>query len=210
MSRALALTDSRHAWLIACCIPAWASVCLSAGIQHHWLARQPWVWRADLGWSSFWTLWTAPLVNITPFHSLSNLLALAAVGVLGYAVDARPREALALLIAWPLTTLGLLLWPALQWYAGLSGLIHAAAAIVAWRALTQRGTRGMGALLAAGLLIKLLSERGWAIPAAFDSNWGFNVVYAAHLSGTVTGLAAAMAADGGAGILARWRKLKPT
>jgi len=206
MSRALALADSRHAWLIACCIPAWASVCLNAGIQYHWLARQPWIWRADLGWSSFWTLWTAPLVSITPFHSLGNLLALAAVGVLGYAVAARPREVLALLIAWPLATLGLLLWPALQWYAGLSGLVHAAAAIVAWRALTQRDTRGMGALLAAGLLIKLLSERGWAIPAAFDSNWGFNVVYAAHLSGTVTGLAAAMAADGGVRILERWRK----
>jgi hypothetical protein len=176
------------------------------GIQHHWVGRQPWVWQADLWWQSFWTVWTAPLVGITPFHSLSNLLGLVAVGVLGYAVDARPREALALLIAWPLATLGLLFWPALQWYAGLSGLIHAATAIVAWRALTQRGTRGMGALLAAGLFIKLLLERGWAIPVAFDASWGFNVVYAAHLSGAAAGLAAAIAADGGARILARGRK----
>ncbi|MDR0458722.1 MAG: hypothetical protein LBH10_06840, partial [Burkholderiaceae bacterium] len=152
-----------------------------------------------------WTPWSAPLVNLTPFHAFGNALALAAVAVLGQAVGARPRDALALLIAWPLSTLGLLLWPAVGWYAGLSGLIQAAAAIAAWRALTQRGARGIGALLAAGLFIKLLLERGWATPIAFDSYWGFNVVYAAHLSGAATGLIAAAAVDGAARALARWR-----
>jgi hypothetical protein len=180
--------------LIACCALAWAGACASAGVQHHWFSAHPWIWLAHGGW--FWTLWSAPLIGLTPFHTFGNVLALVAVGVLGHTVGARLRETLALLIAWPLSTLGLLLWPAVGWYAGLSGVIHAAAAIVAWRALTQRSARGIGALLAAGLLIKLLVERGWAAPVAFDSHWGFNVVYAAHLSGAAVGLIAAAVMDG--------------
>jgi hypothetical protein len=185
--------------LIACCALAWVGACASAGVQHHWLSAQTWIWPAHGG--RFWTPWSAPLIGLTPFHTFGNVLALAAVGVLGHTIDARPRETLALLIAWPLSTLGLLFWPVVGWYAGLSGLIHAAAAIVAWRALTQPSARGIGALLAAGLLIKLLLERGWAVPVAFDSNWGFNVVYAAHLSGAVAGLIAAAATDGAARII---------
>jgi membrane associated rhomboid family serine protease len=186
----------RNVWLIVCCALIWASVCVSAGVQHHWLDPHRWLWQAGNWLHRPWTPWSAPLAGLTPLHAFGNVLALAAIGVLGHATGARPREALALLIAWPLTTLGLLLWPTISWYAGLSGLIHAAAAIIAWRALTQDGTRGIGVLLAAGLLIKLLLERGWAMPVGFDSHWGFNVVYAAHLCGAVSGLVTAAAVDG--------------
>ncbi|MDR2991949.1 MAG: rhomboid family intramembrane serine protease [Burkholderiaceae bacterium] len=196
---------NRFAWLIACCALAWAGACASAGMQHHWFSAQPWIWQTTHGWR-LWTLWTAPLIGLTPFHTFGNVLALAAVGVLGHTTGARPREALALLIAWPLSMLGLLLWPAVGWYAGLSGVIHAAAAIVVWRALTQRSARRIGMLLAAGLLIKLLLERGWAVPVAFDSNWGFNVVYAAHLSGAFIGFMTAAAVDGGTSVFSYWQR----
>jgi rhomboid family GlyGly-CTERM serine protease len=206
MRRALATLGRSHAWLVTCCALAWAGACLSASVQHHWLHRQPWLWQAS-AWQQWpWTPWTAPLVGLTPFHTFGNVLALAAVGVLGHTLGARPRETLTLLIAWPLSTLGLLLWPEVGWYAGLSGVIHAAATIVAWRALTQRNARGIGALLAAGLLVKLLLERGWAAPIAFDSNWGFNVVYAAHLSGAAIGLIAAAVMDGAARVFCRWQR----
>jgi membrane associated rhomboid family serine protease len=206
MPRALAPLARGHAWLIACCALALAGALVSAVAQRDGLAPHAWIWQAS-GWRHWpWTLWSAPLIGLTPFHTFGNMLALAAVGVLGHATGARPREALALFIAWPLITLGLLWWPAVGWYAGLSGLIHAAAVIAAWRALTQPGTRGIGKLLAAGLLIKLLLERGWSVPVAFNSHWGFNVVYAAHLSGAVTGLIAAVVVDGGASALARWRQ----
>jgi len=190
---ALPSLGRRHLWLIACCVLACVSAGVSASVQHRWIAPHEWhgwIWQANGWWQWPWTPWTAPLVGITPFHTFGNVLALVAIGVLGHAVDARLREALALFIAWPLTTLGLLFWPAVGWYAGLSGVIHAAAVIVAWRAFTQRSTYGIGILLMAGLLIKLLLERGWAVPVAFDSHWGFNVVYAAHLSGAVIGFIA--------------------
>jgi hypothetical protein len=192
--------------LITCYALVLTSACLSVFVspRHHGGSLHPWIWQAGSWRQSLQTLWIAPLVGITPFHTFGNALTLAAVGVLGHAVGARSNETLALLIAWPLSTLGLLLWPAVGWYAGLSGVIHAAVAIVAWRALTQRGTRGIGTLLAAGLLIKLLLERGWAVPMAFDSNWGFNVARAAHLSGAVVGLIAAAVIDGVARILSRW------
>ena len=197
----------RYAWLAVCCTLIWVSLCASASVQRYGFDPQPWLWQQAGGWRhGLWTPWTAPLINLTPFHAFGNVLALAAIGVLGYAVNARSREALALLIAWPLSTLGLLLWPALGWYAGLSGVIHAAAAITAWRALTQRGARGIGALLAVGLLIKLLVERGWTTPVAFDSYWGFNVVYAAHLSGAVIGLIAAAGLDGAVRVLCHLRR----
>jgi membrane associated rhomboid family serine protease len=203
MCRALAALGHRHAWLIVCCTLACAGACLSAGVQYHWLNRQQWFWQAGVWRQWPWTPWTAPLIGLTPFHTLGNVLALVAVGVLGHTVGARLREVLALLIAWPLVTLGLLFWPAVGWYAGLSGVIHAAAAIVAWRALTQHNVRGIGMLLAAGLLIKLLLERGWVVPVAFDSHWGFNVVYAAHLSGAAMGLVTAIVIDGAVCILFR-------
>ncbi|MDR0260514.1 MAG: rhomboid family intramembrane serine protease, partial [Comamonas sp.] len=183
-----------------------ASALVSLGVRLRWFSPHPWLWQAGDWRQSPWTLWTAPLVSITPFHTFGNVLALVAVGVLGHAVGARLREALALLVAWPLTTLGLLCWPAVEWYAGLSGVIHAAAAIVAWRALTQRSARGIGAWLAAGLLIKLLLERGWVAPIAFDIQWGFNVVRAAHLSGAAAGLIAAAAVDAAATVVSRWRR----
>jgi hypothetical protein len=45
------------------------------------------------------------------------------------------------------------------------------------------------ALLFGALALKLLAERAWAQPVAFDPSWGFNVVYAAHLTGTLAGVA---------------------
>ena len=118
------------------------------------------------------------------------------------------RDALALLLAWPLGTLALLAWPAVGGYYGLSGPVHAAAAILALRALQAPATRWLGLLLAGGLLIKLALERGWAVPVGFDSGWGFNVVFAAHLSSAAVGAALALALQV-VGLLASPRRHAP-
>ena len=72
-------------------------------------------------------------------------------------------------------------------YWGLSGTIHAAAAVLALRALATPERRWLGLLLGGGLAIKLALERGWSVPIGFDTGWGFNVVFAAHLSGAIAG-----------------------
>ena len=149
-------------------------------------------WRAD-GWKAVpWTLWTAPLEHFMLAHALANALTLAALAALGSMLSAQPRDALALLLAWPLSTLGLLLWPQVGGFYGLSGVVHAAAAILALRALMSSTTYRSGQWLAAGLLFKLALEHGWDTPVGFDTSWGFNVVYAAHLTGAGAGAAMAV------------------
>lgn len=150
-------------------------------------------WRADDWPSAPWTLWTAPLEHFLLPHAIANALALGAMALLGAQLSASRLDAWALLWAWPLSTLGLALWPAqVGGFYGLSGVIHAAAAILTLRAITSPATYRIGQVLAAGLLFKLALERAWAVPVGFDANWGFNVVYAAHLTGAVSGAASAL------------------
>lgn len=174
------------ALLIAACVAAWL-----AGSTGQ-LRPQFWIWHAEHWQAQPWTLWTAPLMHFLPTHGLANVLALAALAILGAALPAQPRDTLALLLAWPLGTLALLAWPRIGGYYGLSGLVHIAAAVLALRALLMRPTRLLGGLLAGGLVLKLVLERGWAVPIGFDSRWGFNVVYAAHLTGALAGATLAL------------------
>ena len=174
-------------WPLLCGLLALLSVAVwLAGVAGH-VVPDRWMWHHDLWRTQPWTLWTAPLLHFLWPHLLGNALALAALAVLGTALKATPRDARALLLAWPLGTLALTLWPAVGGFYGLSGLVHAAAAIVALRALADPPLRWLGLLVGGGLMIKLAIERGWAVPVAFDSAWGFNVVLAAHLASASVG-----------------------
>ncbi|MDO5290379.1 MAG: hypothetical protein Q4F13_12190 [Pseudomonadota bacterium] len=180
------------AWPLTCLWIAAASGVLGlAATLGGWLP-QSLIWHVGHWPQAPWTLWTAALVHFLPAHGLANALALAALAALGAALGASRRDALALLLAWPLGTLALLRWPQVGGYYGLSLLIHAASAVLAVRALASARTRWLGLLLAGGLCIKLALERGWRVPVGFDSGWGFNVVFAAHLSGAVAGAALAL------------------
>ncbi len=183
----------RHAFSLLCAL-------LAAGALWRWWAgaadaphASPWLWQAAHWRDAPWTLWSAALVHGSGAHLLANALALAALAVLGAALSATRGDALALLLAWPLSTIALLGWPAVQAYYGLSGVVHAAAAVLALRGMAQAGTRSIGVLMAGGLLAKLLLERGWATPIGFDGRWGFNVAYAAHLTGAAAGALVALA-----------------
>jgi hypothetical protein len=118
-----------------------------------------------------------------------NLLAIGALAVTGAAVGAGRPAAMALLLAWPLGTLGLLLWPEVIRYYGLGGPIHAAAAVLGMHLARRPALKPFVPLLFAAMALKLLAERAWSQPVAFDPSWGFNVVYAAHLTGALAGAA---------------------
>ena len=73
----------------------------------------------------------------------------------------------------------------------MSGLLMAMLAVLcvhAWRP----GSRIASSVLLAALALKLLAERAWSHPLAFDPAWGFNVVNAAHLTGALAGATSAM------------------
>lgn len=158
-------------------------------------------WQPALAATEPWRAVTAAWAHLSTLHLAGNLVATAVVALLGRAAGCGRRAAVAWALAWPLTQLGLLAQPALTAYGGLSGVLHAAVAVVAWQLL--RGDRGLrravGAMLAAGLLAKLWLEAPWQGPLHPMVGWDFAVAPAAHASGTLAGwLCAVVCGVGGA------------
>ena len=187
---------------------AWTGLCLALGIGglYAWSGgRQAWlVWHAE-AWSYHpWQLWTASLAHLTAAHLLINLAALVALAILGGSMHAGRTAVAACLLAWPLSTLALVLWPEISYYSGMSGLLLAMLAVLAVHATTQSEARVSGMVLLCVLGFKLLSEHAWSQPMAFDPNWGFNVVYAAHLTGAGAGAVCAAALQGAQNLRRRW------
>jgi membrane associated rhomboid family serine protease len=181
------------AWLAVCALLGGGSVLVA------WLTgvappvpefpAHPLAWEAA-GWAGQpWTLWTSAWVHTSLGNLGGNLLAMAGLGVAGAALGARRPAAIALLVAWPVSTLALLAWPEVTHYSGLGGPIHAAAAVLGVHLAARPAFKPFSPLLFAALGLKLLAERAWTQPVAFDPSWGFNVVYGAHLTGAVAGAA---------------------
>lgn len=181
-----------RAWLGACALlgaGSAAATWLTGLAPAQDLTANPLAWDA-VGWVLRpWTLWTSAWVHTSAGNLGGNLLAVGALAVLGAALGAGPRPAVALLAAWPLAVLGLLLWPQVTSYAGLGAPIHAAAMVLAAVASRRPALKPLAPLLVAGMGLKLLAEHSWTQPVVFDPSWGFNVVYAAHLTGALAGAA---------------------
>ena len=124
-------------------------------------------------------------------HLIANLAALAVLAALGAYLGAARNCVTALFVAWPVGTGALGLWPAVGSYGGLSGTLCAMVAILAVQAGTRAALRPVCYVLSGSLAFKLLAEHGWSQPIGYDPAWGFNVVYAAHLTGALAGTIAA-------------------
>jgi membrane associated rhomboid family serine protease len=180
------------AWLAVCGLLGGGSVLVAwlTGVAPpvpEWPAH-PLAWQASNGWRQPWTLWTSAWVHTSLGNLGGNLLALVGLAVAGAALGARRPAAIALLAAWPVSTLALLAWPEVTHFSGLGGVIHAAAAVLGMHAAARPSLKPLSPLLFAALGLKLLAERAWSQPVAFDPSWGFNVVYAAHLTGAFAGI----------------------
>ena len=172
-------------------------------------------WQPVLWQSQPWRLWTAALVHWSGAHLLLNLLGCAALIAWGNAAGLGARQTWAWLVAWPLTQLLLATAPSSLRYGGLSGVLHAGVAIGAWALIWHgRGQRRMvGVLVLAGLALKLLIEEpllahwlGLGVtlpPLPLAGAPGFAVASYAHFTGTVAGLACAVALDLVLGLLRR-------
>ena len=172
------------AWTTFCGVLAVASIAAWAGAPASATLLQ---WDSALWLRQPWTLWTASVAHLSTWHLLANLLTLGALAVLGSSLGAGQAATRALIVAWPLVTLTLLAWPAVRQYCGLSGLIHAAIAVLWAHAVVHRRAYPLSFVLFVGMGIKLLGEHAWLTPVSFDTSWGFNVVYASHLGGTLVG-----------------------
>jgi rhomboid family GlyGly-CTERM serine protease len=161
-------------------------------------------WQPALAAREPWRAWSAAFVHYSAFHLLANLAGIALVGALGVFARVPWPIAAAWLIGWPLTQLGLLARPDLVHYGGLSGVLHAGVACVGWWLVAhERGQRrAIGALILAGLVLKVASEAPWGAPLRHPPGWDIATAPFAHASGLVAGLVAALLCD----LLARARR----
>jgi len=173
---------ARRVWLTLCA--ALAALSLLA-----WpLPRDVLDWQPGLAAAQPWRAVSAAFVHWTPLHLAANLAGCAVLAVLGWRAALGPRAALAGLLALPLTQLALLLRPELQRYAGLSGELHALAAIAALALLARGGReRWVGAGIALGLVVKLSLEQPLGPVLRDTPGFDFPVAPFAHLTGVVAG-----------------------
>jgi rhomboid family GlyGly-CTERM serine protease len=140
-----------------------------------------------------WRAFSAAFVHYSARHLAANLAGLALVAPLGWFARVPWPIAAAWLMAWPLTQLGLLARPELLHYGGLSGVLHAGVACVAWQLIAhQRGRRrAIGVLTLALVAIKVVSESPWGPALRHPTGWDIATAPFAHASGLVAGLIAA-------------------
>jgi rhomboid family GlyGly-CTERM serine protease len=140
----------------------------------------------------YWRLVTAHVVHLGWGHLWPNLTALVLIGALFEDLfDARMWLLLAAAAAGAIDLGLLLLNRDVDWYVGLSGVLHgfvAAGALTAW----LRG-QSIGWLLAIGLAAKLVWEQAVGPVPFTAAAVGGPVVVASHLYGTAGGLLAAAA-----------------
>lgn len=163
---------------------ALAALCLLA-----WpLPREALDWQPGLLGAQPWRAVTAAFVHWTPLHLGANLAGCAVIALLGWRAALGGREAVAGLVALPLTQLGLLLRPELLRYAGLSGLLHALVAIAALTLIARVGReRWIGAGIVLGLAAKLALEHPLGPALRVTPDFDFPVAPFAHLSGALAG-----------------------
>lgn len=144
---------------------------------------------AVLDHAQLWRLVTGHLVHAGPAHLLLNMAGLGLIAAL-FPRDYSVRQWLIVLVA-SIATIdaGFVLFePQLQWYVGLSGVLHgalAAGAIAWWRHESR--------VLALALIAILMLKLGWeqwqgALPFSGD----MTVIVAAHLYGAIGGAAAGL------------------
>lgn len=172
----------------------WLSTCavLAALSLLAWpLPREALDWQPALLASQPWRAITAAFVHWTPIHLAANLAGSAVIALLGWRAALGRREALAGVVALPLTQLGLLLRPELLRYAGLSGALHALVSIAALALLARGGReRWVGAGIALGLAVKLALEQPLGPVLRATPGFDFAVAPFAHLSGAIAGMLA--------------------
>lgn len=153
----------------------------------------------------WWRLASAHLVHLNAWHALMNLAALALVMVLLHrATSLRQWFVVYVAIAVLVSIALLLAEPALQRYAGASGVIHG---LIAFGALRRLGAQRLESLiLLAGLVIKLGWEARFGASAASETLIGAAVITEAHLYGAICGAVVALLTPLAAGIGRRFRR----
>lgn len=160
---------------LAAALPAWASLRWPGAFDAMALHR------TAVATGEVWRLWSGHLAHLDIGHAAINMAALALAATIAARMHCLPALLKASVLLMPAISLGLLLTaPTLQWYVGLSGLLHGWAA---WL-LVRRG----GWPMLAGLSV-LAAKLVWESLPGSDRADVFPVVIEAHRVGAILGLA---------------------
>jgi rhomboid family GlyGly-CTERM serine protease len=178
------MTGSRQSEVLA----RWAlPLGLAAAAVSLQAAGDPGLWRLERGLALAepWRLVTGHLIHLGWAHLLMNLAGLAVLWAL-LAPGMAPRHwALVTLACGAGVNLGLLLISPVDWYAGLSGILHGLLAAGALAGLKR--TPGTAMVLLALLAIKLGVEQFTGEDMATARLIGGAVIVDAHLYGALSG-----------------------
>ncbi len=180
----------------------WAGLCaaLALACALAWVAdpAHNWAWQPVPWPQQIPLLRSAALAQADGVQMAASVIALVVLALLGLWLEAGARAAAAVLLAWPLGMAALAFWPSITSYSGLSGLACSMWAILGVHASLHSRMRWQGVALLTMLAAKLLADQAWSRPLGYDPNWGTNVLYAAHLSGALTGAGCAVVLRWGA------------
>ncbi len=142
-----------------------------------------------------WRLLTGHFVHLGFLHALLNCVALVLIGRL-FADRLAGRAFFGILGIAPILISILLLvaLPGLQWYRGLSGVLHALffAGCVVWIAATTGRARWLPVAVLIGGTLKVLVEQPWDGSFPVHEFLRAAVVPQAHLIGAIVGTAAGL------------------
>ena len=194
LSEAQSRQNQRHAWIAAGLVAA-----VSATLQLLWL-NEALSWdRGALAGGQLWRFLSGHFVHLGWSHLLLNLAGLALIAwIVGRAWD---RLGWLLVSLVSIAVIGVGFWtlnPRLEWYVGLSGLLHGLLAAGLVVGIARRETESIVlAVLVAG---KLAWEQfAGPLPGSEGASGGA-VIVDAHLYGAVGGILAAVA---------MWRRVQP-
>lgn len=152
-------------------------------------------YRRTLLYSEPWRLLTGHFTHLSLLHAVVNTVALLLLAQL-FAGRLRATEQWAVLAVAPIV-LSLVFWlamPALSWYRGLSGVLHALyfTGCVIWLLTSSGRARWLPIAALAGGAIKVLLEQPWDDSFPWARWLGAAVVPQAHLIGALVGTAAGL------------------
>ncbi|MGE5452591.1 MAG: hypothetical protein ACM3VZ_12220 [Acidobacteriota bacterium] len=183
-------------WIGLCLLlagPAWVWPPIALDHPLTWPAAiQPLILHPDQGWHqtlSSW--WSTAWVHGSAPHLYRNLGGVALLAALGWTAGVSWRATVSWALAWPLTHVGMLWRPELTSYIGLSGVLHAGAAIIATHQILTPpfpSSRRLGAILLTGLALKIIMENPWGAVLILSSSSAIKVAPWAHFSGVMAGL----------------------
>ena len=188
------MTAGSRAW-VGLAVLLCALAC-GVALAARWLPPEAIDWQPGLAARQPWRAFSAAALHYSALHLGANLIGAALVGALGVSTELPTRMSWAWFAAWPLTQFGLLVKPELLHFGGLSGVLHAGAAIAATQLLlTASGRRrAIGAAILLGIAIKVASEAPWGAPLRHLPEWDIAVAPLAHATGLVAGVLCALVA----------------